>query len=312
MVVPAPKMKVCRRSSLSVTAVEVTEQVDSQLSGRQISQLSSPETTSMIKRRPKLTRNHSWDPTKMGKKPERIEANVQRAPIRGNGLRGRMSTLVTHAPEPTYNSEQGVQSQPIPFLEILMNVNGDGKNQNATKKKKRRSSLLTTARASKTVRFATNAVSDKVWCLMRTFEKIPESYRRELWWNEEDLDRRCDHDSEIATLVEDDYKTILRAAYKSSKEEGATVETIDMCFVTMQVCSIARGLEVEVFDPFMRDYKKLHRRAVMKKQEQIRKEGFCQLDTELNAIREQSIKFSRPQGLVARKIAEFDSLAVLE
>eukprot|EP00522_Entomoneis_paludosa_P014678 CAMPEP_0172445270 /NCGR_PEP_ID=MMETSP1065-20121228/5137_1 /TAXON_ID=265537 /ORGANISM="Amphiprora paludosa, Strain CCMP125" /LENGTH=355 /DNA_ID=CAMNT_0013196069 /DNA_START=246 /DNA_END=1313 /DNA_ORIENTATION=+ len=209
----------------------------------------------------------------------------------------------------------------ITFLELIdrqLTPSGSGGPNNKSVPKKRvlkKSGSLSRLDASdddtkkgvtikKSVRFATNESTNKVWCLVRTFRKEPKSRHYQMWWTAEEMEARNDEDMETASMMEDKYCRALQAAYDSIEKSSG--KKVDLCFQTLYSCSQARGLESDVF-PMIAKQVRSHRNSVLGAQEVILENGAKKLsDFELKLISQQSKKVSKKNAIMAPKMGEFD------
>ena len=169
---------------------------------------------------------------------------------------------------------------------------------------------------TKTLRFATNRSTGNVWILPKTFDN---SYLNDLdddlWWSEIDLDKRIDQDSDLVGLVEDRLFDVLDRAFDSCSKHDEQDE-VELDLKAFGGCSLARGLEAEVFFE-MKALRKRHRRAVLAAQSLVRggslrgsSEPVTVLSSsELELIGTQSRRLSNSFRLVAMKIGESDALS---
>ena len=157
----------------------------------------------------------------------------------------------------------------------------------------------------KRVRFATHAKNDKVWSFVKASPKYPDFLKDDLWWSKSELEDCYDEELKFLETYQRLYKSTLRNAFLSCKDEEIDEKTVALCFHSMLQCSDVRGLEREVV-PQLKHYKKKHRRAVMAA---IETSHNLHDPKEWEFIRDQSVAFSRPCRLVMTKLGEFDQLS---
>lgn len=155
---------------------------------------------------------------------------------------------------------------------------------------------------AKSVRFAVRSETDKVWCLVRKYEKEPASRIAELWWTDEDK-----HQTREMEVDEDDemrFRGALVHAYDTAKYDGQ----VDFPFSKYAASSELRGLESD-FCGRIGKFVKMHRQAVLGAQSLIKEEDDydgCFKESERKVLQMQSVQFSTPCQLMARKMAEHD------
>jgi len=195
-----------------------------------------------------------------------------------------------------------ILNEPTSFLELVESVGRRPQHNKVKSSCLKKEDILRT----KAVRFATNAATNRVWCLVRTFKKEPKSKKCVLWWSDEDMAARSEEDSEIAANFED-YEAVLQDAFESAEKRQSKVEDVHLSFEDFEAYHDARGLEADLY-PTIAGRVRLHREAVLAAQNTLLRGGsFRELeDADLTIIRLQSIKFSRPSQLVASKIGDFD------
>uniref|UniRef100_A0A7S3DNF0 Uncharacterized protein n=1 Tax=Entomoneis paludosa TaxID=265537 RepID=A0A7S3DNF0_9STRA len=205
---------------------------------------------------------------------------------------------------PTMTKDRYPSSQPI-GLSDLFSMQTTHSKRNASEKggkvsclKKRPSST------KKSLRFATNPVDDQVWSFVRTVKKMPKNQKSTLWWAKSELEDCYDDGMEDMCDFEKDYKCLLKSAFVSCKSEGATLESVFMCFGAMVKYSEIRGLETEVL-PQLSHVRRKHRRAVLSTYSEER----CNASNDdLSAsLRQESLKHSNCSTLFATKMGEFDA-----
>jgi hypothetical protein len=150
----------------------------------------------------------------------------------------------------------------------------------------------------KSLRFATIAENNQVWGFVKECPEIPVFLKADLWWTKVELESCNDDKLELLAGYENLYKSTLRAAFLSCKDEKTDEGTVALCFLSMLTCSSVRGLEAKVV-PQLRHYKKKHRRAVLAAIEACAKKVKSRsIDQEREFVRERSLLFSRPCRLV--------------
>lgn len=156
------------------------------------------------------------------------------------------------------------------------------------------------------VHFATDSyghVSRKI----RTFPKATRAQHEVLWWNDEDMKSRYKKDEEIVLNTQKRYGMALEKAYKSVEKGGPGGNDPDLKFETFRRHADARGLESEVY-PTMTEHIKRHRKAVLASQ-RLNRLGdpiSSMEDVNKEIIRLNSLKFSRPSGLLATTLGMYD------
>eukprot|EP00522_Entomoneis_paludosa_P006289 CAMPEP_0172448938 /NCGR_PEP_ID=MMETSP1065-20121228/7811_1 /TAXON_ID=265537 /ORGANISM="Amphiprora paludosa, Strain CCMP125" /LENGTH=314 /DNA_ID=CAMNT_0013200533 /DNA_START=167 /DNA_END=1111 /DNA_ORIENTATION=+ len=159
----------------------------------------------------------------------------------------------------------------------------------------------------KQVRFAANEATKKVWCLVKTFPKLPESRHSKVWWGEEDMEARSEEDMDTAAIMEVEHRQTLEAAYDSISPR----HELDLSPRTLSLCSQVRGIEADIFPERTKAHVASHQKSVLAAQQIIRENGAARFSKfEIELIAKQSRKGSSQSEEIAHKMGYFDQQVV--
>jgi len=242
--------------------------------------------------------------------------SMEGEPKPNDRLRRHKSYMIPSSRNSQKNDGSEIENKPTTLVDLVRQRSGTEikkKPKTILKKTKNTFGSNHNDAATKSVRFATNAQNNSVWCIIKHLDKADhEGY---LWWTEEELDIRYDQDREIAEVVHQTYHGVLLDAFESCKESGTKAQDVQLEFEPMAMCAMARGLEHQVYAG-LDEMRARHSRRVLGFQKMVTDKmadsddkHSCGLnDAERRLLRIQSLKASRQCQMVAIKMAEFDRL----